>query len=96
MRTMIAVGGVLLQGCGSLVVQSDWLDRPTHAALPYYHIELAQEELPRACGNAPALALHGCAVRIPEARACIIYTAPRPAAWVLDHERRHCAGWDHT
>jgi len=96
MRTMIAVGGVLLQGCGSMVVESDWLSRPTHPALPSYHIELAQEELPRACGNAPAIPLHGCALRVPEAHACIIYTTPKPAAWVLDHERRHCAGWDHA
>jgi hypothetical protein len=78
-----------------MVVQSDWLPLATHPALPAYHIELAQEELPHACGNAPALALHGCAVRIPEAMACLIYTTPQPPDWVLEHERRHCAGWDH-
>jgi hypothetical protein len=79
-----------------MFVQSDWLPGPTHSPLPAFHIELAREELPRACGNAPALPLHGCAVRVPEAGACIIYTTPRPPAWVLDHERRHCAGWDHS
>ena len=95
MRNVIAAGSLLLEGCASMFVQTDWLPQPTHPALPEYHVEIGDEELPRACRNAPALRVYGCAVRVPEARVCIIYTTPAPATWVMDHERRHCAGWDH-
>lgn len=96
MRNALAgLAGLMLQGCGALLVQESWLDAPTHAALRPFHIELSEEELPRACGNAPALKLYGCAVRVQQDRVCIIYTTPKPAGWVMDHERLHCAGWDH-
>ncbi|MND04329.1 hypothetical protein D3C83_245470 [compost metagenome] len=39
--------------------------------------------------------LHGCAIRVFDARVCLIYTGPQPAAWLIQHERKHCAGWDH-
>jgi hypothetical protein len=34
-------------------------------------------------------------MRVADANVCFIYTAPRPAAWLMAHERKHCAGWDH-
>ena len=87
---------LLLQGCGAMTVQDYWLPDATHAALRPFHIEVTDEQLSRACGDAPALKYYGCALRIPAERMCVIYTTPEPAAWVMDHERRHCAGWDHT
>jgi hypothetical protein len=86
-----AIGCVLLSGCA--MVREDWLDHPTHPPLPPYHIEIAQADLERACGNYPGV--YGCAIRLPEDRACLIYTGPKPAPWLLEHERKHCAGWDH-
>lgn len=85
----------LLQGCAGALVQEDWHPQPTHAALPPYHIELAERDLPRTCGQHAGLRVHGCAVRLVAERVCLIYTGPRPAAWLMEHERKHCAGWDH-
>ena len=87
-----AVACVALSGC--VMVREDWLDHPTHAALPPYYIEIAQADLNRACGNYPGV-VYGCAIRLPVDRACLIYTSPKPARWLLEHERKHCAGWDH-
>ena len=87
--------GLLLQGCGAALVQDDWHAHPTHPALPAHHIEVAAAELPRICGDHPGMRLHGCAVRMVDARVCVIYTAAKPAAWLMAHERKHCDGWDH-
>ena len=97
MRAAIAVlaSGLVLQGCGAAAVLDDWHAHPTHAPLPAKHIEVADSDLNRVCGIHAAGRLYGCAIRVVEARVCIIYTAPQPAAWVMEHERKHCAGWDH-
>jgi hypothetical protein len=84
-----------LPGCAGVGVQADWEERPTHPELPAYHVEVPAADLPRVCGSYPGMVLHGCALRVVEARACLIYTAPGPAAWLMEHERKHCAGWDH-
>jgi hypothetical protein len=95
-RALAAIGLVaLLQGCGTALVQDDWHAHPTHPALPPHHIELAERDLPRACGEHAGMRVHGCAVRLVAERVCLIYTGPRPAAWLLEHEHKHCAGWDH-
>src|SRR5688572_1089356 len=85
----------LLQGCAGALVLDDWHPQPSHPALPDRHIEVPESDLARVCGNYPGMRLHGCAIRVVDARVCIIYTGPRPAAWLMDHERKHCAGWDH-
>ena len=84
-----------LQGCAGALVQDDWNQQPTHPALTPYHIELAERDLARTCGDHPGMLVYGCAVRVAEANLCIIYTAPQPAAWLMVHERKHCSGWDH-
>jgi len=95
-RLLAGVGlPALLQGCAGAFVQEDWQARPAHAALPPYHVEVAERDLRRACGEHAGMHLHGCAVRLVADNVCIIYTGPRPAAWLIEHERRHCAGWDH-
>jgi hypothetical protein len=86
---------LVLQGCAGALVQDDWHAAPAHAPLQPYHIEIASSDLPRVCGKYPGMMLHGCAQRIADAGVCLIYTAPHPAAWLMEHERKHCAGWDH-
>ena len=86
---------LLLQGCAGALVQDDWHARPIHAALPAHLIEVAEADLPRICGDHPGMRLHGCAIRVFAAPVCLIYTGPQPAAWLIEHERKHCAGWDH-
>lgn len=97
MKTTLAAiaAALLLQGCAGAMVQDDWQDRPVHPALPAHHIEIDAAQLPRVCGNHPGMLLHGCAVRMVKASVCLIYTGPQPAAWLMEHERKHCAGWDH-
>lgn len=87
--------GLALQGCAGALVQDDWLPQPTHPALRPHHVVVAAADLRRVCGSYPGMALYGCAVRAVADRVCIIYTGPQPAAWLLEHERKHCAGWDH-
>ena len=84
-----------LTGCAA-TVREDWGPEPRFPELPAYHFEVAESDLPRVCGAHPAGGrVLGCALRHFADGLCIIYTRPRPAAWLLDHERRHCAGWDH-
>ena len=90
----VAVAGLALGGCAT-IVQDDWHDHPTHPSLPARHIVVAAKDLARVCGDYPGQRLHGCAIRVVDARVCLIYTPPQPAAWLLEHERKHCAGWDH-
>jgi hypothetical protein len=84
-----------LHGCGGALVREDWLPHPTHPQLEPRHVEVSADILARVCGQYPGLVLYGCAVRELTARTCYIYTTPRPAAWLMEHERKHCAGWDH-
>ena len=94
-RLIAAIAAALaLQGCAEAMVRADWQERPAYPALAPYHIEIASSELPRICGAHPGT-LHGCAIRVVDARVCLIYTGPRPAAWLMEHEHKHCAGWDH-
>ena len=86
--------GMALQGCGAAMVRDDWLPHPTHPALKPHHVEVAGADLQGVCGAYPGV-LYGCALRVPADGLCIIFTGPRPAAWVMAHERRHCDGWDH-
>ena len=82
-----------LPGCAS-TDHSEWFEHPTHAPLRPYHVVVDESELAHACRQDRRLL--GCAVRVAVDNVCIIYTPPRPAAWVLEHERRHCAGYDHA
>ena len=97
MRTYTAMGAaaLLLQGCGEMAVRADWLTEANHPALRPYLVEVSPEKLASACGDAPAMGLYGCAVRVPDERLCIIYTTPHPEKWVVAHEEHHCDGWDH-
>ena len=83
-----------LPGCAALV-ESDWHESASHAALPAYHLVVSDAQIDSACGRVAAGYVFGCAIRLPSEHACIIYTRRDPAQWILAHERRHCDGWDH-
>ena len=95
LRLALALVSILVQGCAAQLVQDDWHDHPSHAPLPAKHFEVSDSDLRRVCGEYPGRRLHGCAIRVADAAVCIIYTAPQPASWIMEHERKHCAGWDH-
>ena len=99
--TAALLGGVLvasLAGCGAMPlggVEDDWHSAPSHPPLPSYNVVVDHSEQPKICGNDPGKELYGCAQRMVSANVCIIYTAAKPADWLLEHERKHCAGYDH-
>jgi hypothetical protein len=99
MKSVLVAAALLMEGCTLMPSDTtEWLPGPLHPALRPYHIEVGDDALAGACGNPPTmhLRLHGCALRVTEERLCIIYTKANPASWVMEHERKHCAGWDHA
>ena len=90
----IVLAGLALPGCAAMV-EADWQEHPSHAPLQSYHIELPDAQLGRACGERPGQYVFGCALLIPSDRICIILTRAHPAEWIMQHEQRHCDGWDH-
>lgn len=85
---------VSLTGCHG-VIREDWNPEPTLPPLEPIYMEVHASQLPSLCGDHPGMLLYGCAKRDYVMRECVIYTEPNPPRWLLDHERRHCAGWDH-
>ena len=88
------LAALALSGCASMV-RDDWQQHPSHAPLRPYRLEVSDRDIDSACGR-PALGyVFGCVVRIPSERLCLIYTRAHAAAWIMEHERHHCDGWDH-
>lgn len=83
-----------LPGCAALV-EHDWNERPSQVPLPPYHLVISEADMERACGSRPWRHVFACAVRIPSEHVCLVYTRAQPAAWIIEHERKHCEGWDH-
>ena len=100
MRTILGLAAPALLcagGCTSIAYFSEadpaWKPHPSHASMRPYHLEIEQSRLAEACkSDVPVL---GCAIRLPRDRVCIIYTGPKPAPWIVRHELKHCAGYDH-
>ena len=92
----MAACALAVVGCQPLTVQGDWDERAVLPALPMAYLETAPARLAAECGEQhPGAVLYGCAKRDYAMRLCTIVTGPSPAAWLLDHERKHCAGFDH-
>ena len=95
-RLGLVLAALALSGCAGIEAgdQSDWNAQASHPPLRSFRVEIEATKLSAACNETRALL--GCAVRLTSDRVCIIYTAPKAAAWVLAHEQRHCEGWDHA
>lgn len=91
---LAALGSIALSGCAT-IVQDDWHAAPSFPPLRPCHVEVANSDLARLCGDQPGMRLYGCAIRDVSSSVCLIYTGPAPAAWLMEHERKHCTGWDH-
>jgi hypothetical protein len=91
---LATLAALAASGCAALV-QDDWHAQANHPALPPRHIEVASADLARVCGQPAGMIVYGCAIRVFEPRLCLVYTPPNSPAWVMAHELRHCAGWDH-
>ena len=87
-----------VSGCAIHGVNEDWHAQPSFQPLPAHHVTVAESDLPRACGKgqlAAGLRLHGCAIRLIGENVCVVYTAAEPPRWLMEHELKHCAGWEH-
>ena len=82
----------LLAGCSTF---DDGMvrDRPMEPK-SIVHIEVA--DFAQYCAKNSAPSDYGCAVRIYSSQTCIIYTNLNPPQWVVDEERKHCYGWNHS
>jgi len=98
-RTLLTIAacslGAIATGCANLGTQHEWEPKATVPALPVAYLEVPSAELPRHCGLYASGTLYGCAKRDFKQRTCTIVTGPQPAVWLLDHERKHCEGFDH-
>ena len=93
---LLAVGlAALATGCGGVMARHDWQPQASLPPLPTAYLEVPAAELPRHCGTYSSGTLYGCAKRDFKRRVCTVVTGPQPAAWLLNHERKHCAGYDH-
>ncbi|HUQ26957.1 MAG TPA: hypothetical protein VM051_00095 [Usitatibacter sp.] len=86
---------LLSAACAQLPTADHWEEAPSHKALPAVYIEVDAAGIARYCGKDPALYIHGCAHRDFESRACFVFTRARPQQWLLEHEKKHCDGYDH-
>jgi hypothetical protein len=90
-----AILGATLTGCGSMVVAEDWKDAPTFPALRPVLMEVAQAKISGVCGGSFEVKIYGCSYRVIADGMCVIFTPPQPPQWLMDHELKHCAGWEH-
>jgi hypothetical protein len=93
-QAAIVVAALALPGCAALV-DADWQDHPAYTPLPARHLIVADADIEAACGPHPGQYVYGCAVRLASENVCLIYSRADPADWIMEHERRHCEGWDH-
>ncbi len=101
LKTILATLALLMTVPGSAMaffgigVADDWHATAAHKPLPAMHFVIPARDLSRVCRTNPAATTYGCALRDYAANVCIIYTAKNPPQWLMDHERKHCDGWDH-
>lgn len=88
--------GLALSACTHLPVYEEWEARPSHPALPAAFIVVDSDGIDRNCGSPPGLYVYGCASRDYGRRACLVYTRVNPESWLVEHEKKHCEGWDHV
>lgn len=70
--------------------------RSSRAALPVQWYATTQEGVKSLCHQRPGFTTYACAVY--GSQACVIVAEQDEAhtpKWLADHERKHCAGWDH-
>jgi hypothetical protein len=85
-----------LGACSLLPANEEWEALPSHSALPAAFQVVDSNGIERNCGNPPGMYIHGCAQRDYGKRTCIVFTRADPRGWLIEHEKKHCDGWDHA
>ena len=86
---------LLTCACASIPHQ-EWEGQPSHAALPAAFVVVDSEGIAANCGTYPQVYVFGCAKRLFDDRACLVFTRANPQPWLVEHEQKHCDGWDHV
>lgn len=82
-----------LTGCAALAPDPvGWDALPSHAPLPPVLRPATRAEIALFCASPIAIA---CAIRDYGMGLCFIIIPRHPMLDTLDHERKHCAGYDH-
>jgi len=79
----------------------DWLNDHTplsvvtpnnyqHLAEPDIVVHYRDDDLASVCGSGY---VDGCAIRKDDV--CDVYVGSRAGPWTIEHEKRHCRGWEH-
>ena len=92
----IACASLVLGACAVSPIQEEWEALPSHPSLPAAFLTVDSDGIAANCGTHPGLYVFGCAKRLFDSRACLVFTRANPQRWLLEHEQRHCDGWDHV
>ena len=93
----LAIAAALWASTGhASVFGYQWVKARPASVKPWLYVTV--QDVDRTCREAGADAtglerINGCATWNPVG--CIIYTTPNAPLWIVEHEERHCQGWDH-
>jgi len=87
---------IALSACTSMPVDEEWEATPSHPALPATFLVVDSKGIEQNCGSPAGLYVYGCANRDYKRRDCLVYTRASPPGWLVEHEKKHCDGWDHA
>ena len=85
---------LLLSGCAT--DQYQWKQTRPPSEKPWVYIyALDTDTLCRGLGSKVSFALkiQGCSIW--KERGCVIVIPENPPKWLIEHEEKHCEGWDH-
>ena len=85
---------LLLSGCASH--QYDWKKTRPESVKPWIYVHVIDPDLAcRGFGSqaGATVRINGCAVWKPVN--CVIVLPENPPKWLIEHEERHCEGWNH-
>jgi len=91
-----AFASLALGACSLLPANEEWEARPSHAPLPAAFHVVDAKGIASNCGSPAGTYIHGCAQRDYQTRTCVVFTRADPAGWLIEHEKKHCNGWDHA
>lgn len=95
-RAAVVCGSLFLGACASGPAYEEWESRPSHPALPAAYVIVDSDGIAANCGTHPRLYVFGCAKRLFDERACLVFTRANPQPWLIEHEQKHCDGYDHV
>ena len=69
-----------------------WDQHPTYRPMAPVLRELSVADVQKHCGHDT----NGCVWRDTSTGLCYVYHGPKPHQHTIDHEKKHCAGYEHA